>query len=434
MKYFPFPRVLALALTSILLCLAGPLSAQTGSEGYYKDIFMDSGIRLTSKSDLPVARYLDLKIERFISAVTKELTAVDTVLQYATIVGSPIDENGILLYPDGAPRFRMIYVNGGLATQHGRSLTPEGRARIKEYIDAGGSYLGSCAGAFLCGRYMDTIETKPREYLNIWPGYGVDTGMSGTYTGMTLDKDSPLLKYNDFGGDRFVDSVFHNNGCYAVPLLEPGDAKTEVLLRYDADTMKLARPVHGRPSAWAYKQNERSGRVIAVGSHPESRGYGEILDLMAALVRYALDGNGVIVEKGELKDGEPRVMDRRTADQDPAFTRIGDRQYHHFFVNVPKGAKTLTIELSTPAGWKDFDLYLFADRDKQAYRSSAPYKNVVLGSDKTLVIKDPKPGKLFISVFCATTVDTEETKYGDRYVGRTEVLNGIPYTIRTEIE
>jgi hypothetical protein len=30
---------------------------------------MDSGIRLTSKSDLPVARYLDLKMERFISAV-----------------------------------------------------------------------------------------------------------------------------------------------------------------------------------------------------------------------------------------------------------------------------------------------------------------------------------------------------------------------------
>ena len=69
-----------------------------------------------------------------------------------------------------------------------------------------------------------------------------------------------------------------------------------------------------------------------------------------------------------------------------------------------------------------------------AYRSSAPYKNVVLGSDKTLVVKDPKPGKVFISVFCATTVDTEETKYGDRYVGRTEVLNGIPYTITTRIE
>ena len=91
-----------LALTLSLLGMVWPLRAQTGSEGYYKDVFMDSGIRLTSKSDLPVTRYLDLTMERFISAVTKELTAVDTVLQYATFAGSPIDENGVLLYPDGA--------------------------------------------------------------------------------------------------------------------------------------------------------------------------------------------------------------------------------------------------------------------------------------------------------------------------------------------
>lgn len=61
-------------------------------------------------------------------------------------MGSPEDENGILLYPDGEPRFRMIYVNGGLATQHGRSLGEDGRQRIRDYVAAGGSYLGSCAG------------------------------------------------------------------------------------------------------------------------------------------------------------------------------------------------------------------------------------------------------------------------------------------------
>ena len=424
----------AIALIATLSGLSLTVRAQTGSEGYYKDIFMDSGIRLTSKSDLPVARLLDLRMERFISAATKELTDVDTMLQYATFVGSPADENGVLLYPDGAPRFRMIYVNGGLATQHGRSLTPEGRARVKEYIDAGGSYLGSCAGAFLCGRYMDTIEAQPREYLNIWPGYGVDTGMSGTYTGMTLDKDSPLLRYNDFGGDHFIDSVFHNNGCYAVPLLEPGDAKTEVLLRYVADTMKLDRPVHGRPSAWAYKHNDASGRVIAIGSHPESRGYGEILDLMAALVRYALDGNPAPAVKGELKNGEERTMNRRTADNDPLHARIGDLQYHHFYIDVPKGTKKVTVEVATPEGWKNFDLYLFAAPGKPAFKHNATWKNIVLGSDKTLTVDNPKPGRLYVSVQCATTVDTVETKYGDSYTGRTEVLNGVPYTINVKYE
>lgn len=434
MKHVSFSLLLATALTAALSGITFTARAQPGNEGYYKDIFMDSGIRLTSKSDLPVARLLDLKLERFISSATKDLNANDTLMQYATFVGSPLDENGVLLYPDGAPRFRMIYVNGGLATQHGRSLTPEGRARVKEYIEAGGSYLGSCAGAFLCGRYMDTIEAQPREYLNIWPGYGVDTGMSGTYTGMILDKDSPLLRYGDFGGDHFVDSVYHNNGCYAVPLCEPGDAKTEVLLRYDADTMKLERPVHGRPSAWAYKQNDASGRVIAIGSHPESRAYGEILDLMAALVRYALDGNAAPVIKGELKNGEERTMDRRTVDRDPLHTRIGDLQYHHFHVNIPKGTKRATVEVSTPEGWKDFDLYLFADSGKTAFRSSAPYKNVALGSDKTLVIAQPKAGKLYFSVQCATTVETRETKYGDEYTGRTDVLNGVPYTIKVNYE
>ena len=52
-------------LVLVLLGTVCSLQAQTGSEGFYKDIFMDSGIRLTSKSDLPVARYLDLKMERF---------------------------------------------------------------------------------------------------------------------------------------------------------------------------------------------------------------------------------------------------------------------------------------------------------------------------------------------------------------------------------
>ena len=281
---------------------------------------------------------------------------------------------------------------------------------------------------------MDTIEAQPREYLNIWPGYGVDTGMSGTYTGMTLDKDSPLLRYNDFGGDHFIDSVYHNNGCYAVPLLEPGDAETEVLLRYVADTMKLERPVHGRPAAWAYKQNAASGRVIAIGSHPESRGYGEILDLMASLVRYAIDGNGDTPVKGALKDGEPRVMDRTTADKLPAYTRIGDLQYHHFYLDVPKGTKRVTVELSTPEGWKDFDLYLFAAPGKPAFKSNAAWKNVVLGSDKKLTVDNPKAGRLYISVQCATTVDTLESKYGDTYTGRTEVLNGVPYTIKACFE
>ena len=48
-------------------------------EGYYKDIFMDSGIALTSRTYLPSARFLGLDIEYFASALKKNLTAKDTL-------------------------------------------------------------------------------------------------------------------------------------------------------------------------------------------------------------------------------------------------------------------------------------------------------------------------------------------------------------------
>ena len=107
--------------------LAEPAFAQKQERGFYKDVWMDGGVRLTSKKDLPVVRYLGLEMDNLLSAATKDLSARDTLAQARVVVGSELDENGHLLYPDGAPRFRMLYLNGGLATQHGRSLGESGR-------------------------------------------------------------------------------------------------------------------------------------------------------------------------------------------------------------------------------------------------------------------------------------------------------------------
>ena len=422
-------------LAVVLSCSGDFLYARDNERGFYKDIFMDGGVRLTSKQDLPVARYLGLSIEKILSAPTGRLTANDTIFQSLAFIGSPEDENGLLLYPDGEPRFRMIYVNGGLATQHGRSLSEEGRERIREYVRNGGSYLGSCAGAFITGIYCDKVEeTARKEYLAIWPGFCVTTGMTDTYTGMFVEEGSPLLDYCDFGGDMYIDSVYHNGGCYASRLEGYWPEGTEVLLRYDADTMKLYPPAHREVAAWAYKADERSGRVIATGSHPESKCTDERLDLMAAMVRYAMDGNGGPEVKGVLENGVPRAMTCTTGDNNPAFTRIGDRQYHHFTIDVPEGVETLRIDLKTAAGWKDVDMYLFARHGGFAFMDNSGWRNIALGGNKALLVRKPAPGKLYISVYCATTVDTEPTFYGTRYTGRTDVLNGVPYTISVKYE
>jgi hypothetical protein len=152
---------------------------------------------------------------------------------------------------------------------------------------------------------------------------------------------------------------------------------------------------------------------------------------MAAMVRYAFAGNRGPEVKAVLVPGEPRTMKDR---KDPAFAPIGDRQYHHFTVEVPKGVKAMTIDLKGFPGHQDFDLHLYASRTGFAFGGQSTWAHVEYGVDKTLTIKDPKPGKYWISVFCATTVTSAMGKYGVEYSGRTDVLNGVPYIIQVDYE
>ena len=415
--------------------------AQESRCGYYKDVFMDSGIHLEGRRDLPAARFLGLSMETFVAAsyYPCELTIRDTIAQKELICGYPLDENGILLYPDGEPRFRMIYVNGGLATRHGNSLTPEGRENIRKFIENGGSYAGSCAGMFLAsnGVYNEGNEYAPnKSYLSIWPGTTAESWLDNSYTSVKLSKDSPLLKYYDFGGDFRIDNVRHSNGGYAYygegGFIPEG---TEPLVRYVYDTVSVdakTRHMHDQVCAWAYKKNAESGRVVITGSHPEIPAVGERLELMAALLQYAMDGNGAVAVKGDLIPGEVRQMNRSTEDDDPLFTKIGDRQYHHFTVDIPEGTEETVIVLHGYEGADDFDLTLAACKDQLAFHDKTSIKNVSLGCNKTLVLEKPEAGRWYISVFCETTVTAGTGDKGVIYTGRTDVLNGVPYKIKVE--
>jgi hypothetical protein len=190
--------------------------------------------------------------------------------------------------------------------------------------------------------------------------------------------------------------------------------------------------VDGQVSVLSYKKDSRTGRVILCGSHPEEVGEGERLDFMCAMVRYALAGNGTRCVKGTLLNQEPRRMVCKTSDRDPDHTRIGDLQYHYFVLNIPKGIHEVKIRLSPVSGYGDYDLYLCADYSEFPVLSQAQYRNVLAGCEKTLTIPDPEQDRIFVAVYCATSVDTQKTASGYRYVGRTDVLNGVPYIITAE--
>ena len=152
-------RRVLLAIISLLLAL--PVMAESKKhdkaraevlsrgKGFYKEVLMDGGIALTSRYFLPATRFLGVGMDYFTSAPTKKLSPQDTLRQTNIICGSKDDTNGWLLYPDGAPRYRMIYVNGGKSGAHARSLGEEGRKAIQAFVAAGGSYVGTCAGAYI---------------------------------------------------------------------------------------------------------------------------------------------------------------------------------------------------------------------------------------------------------------------------------------------
>ena len=436
-------RYLLLIGTLFLVASSFSYKQKKNSCGYYKDVFMDSGIHMIDRSDLPATRFLGLSMETFIAApyYPSELTIMDTIIQKELMCGNPWDDNGILLYPDGEPRFRMIYMNGGLATRHGNSLTQKGRDNIRKFIENGGSYVGSCAGMFLAsnGVYEEGKEYAPnKSYLSIWPGTTHHTELNDSYSSVRLSEDSPLLKYYDFGGDLMIDSLRHSNGGYAYygegGIIPEG---TEPLLRFVYDTVSVdakTRHIHDQVCTWAYKKNEESGRVVITGSHPEGVTAGERLELMAAMMQYAMDGNGIEKIKGELVPGELREMKKSTADSDPLYTKIGDLQYHHFKVNVPANAKRLVISLKGYDKKDGFDLSLCAKAGEFAFHHNTDIKDVSQGCLKDLIIDVPQAGEWYISVRCENTVETRNGRYGTEYIKGREVLNGVPYSIKVELE
>jgi glutamine amidotransferase-like uncharacterized protein len=403
--------------------------------GYYKEVFMDAGIYLTSRTTLYASELLGASMECFSSADKTELTKVDTLLQTKIMCGSEEDTNGWLLYPDGAPRYRMIYMNGGKARHHANSLTEVGRERLRQFVNGGGSYVGTCAGAFFASRGWVSPQGDKHNndvYLKIYPGLVGRTYLYKTSPAVRVEKKSPLLNYFDFGKDLVVEEVYHNGGCY-LEERSVGETpqKAEILARYIfKDTNEVQ--IDNKPVIWAIKESAERGRVVSSGSHPEKNKEGEQRDLMAAMMVYAMDGNAAPRVKGELEAGKERLMYKRTEDDNPMFTRIGDRQYHHFVINVPEGCQQAVVTLKGVKGEDNFDLTLCATRKELAFCENALVKNNDKGCNKSLVIEKPKAGKWYVSVLCETTVTSTMGKYGTEYSGRTDVLNGVPYSVQVD--
>ena len=383
------------------------------NDAYYKDVFLDGGLYLTSRHILPACDSFSFSQEYFNGGSSK----ADSLRQMEVFAGDELDHNGILLYPDGEPRFRVFYSCGGDSRNHGRSLMAPGRNAVRSFNYAGGSYIGSCAGAFLAAAKRDGSYMP--NYYGIWPGTTSGSGLTKSATGMFVDEGSPLLNYFDFGGDHYIDSVRHNGGCYNKDIY-PG---TEVLARYD----KLGLKMHEHASIWAWKGSPYYGRVICCGSHPEEVLAGERMHLMAAMIYYAIDGRGIAKAKAILSNGQVYTADKDSRDNDPAHARIGDGQCHHYVAGIPKGAKNVRIRLQYTG---DYDIRLLLKKDSFAFEEVADYKDVRAITTKELSFESLRSGTWYIGVYNATRAVVSDGANGlCEYPGQSELLNGIAYSV-----
>lgn len=216
------------------------------------------------------------------------------------------------------------------------------------------------------------------------------------------------------------------------------------MLRYSTSghTDVAARNVNGKISSWTFKKDSTSGRLCAIGSHPEGVSSGERLDLMCAFEKYILDCLGAATIKDTLVNGKEIAMTKNTAENDPSHTRIGDKQNHHFALWIPEGARNLVVTLDKVGGetYEDCQLDLYGKKGTFAFLSKGvDYAIVNDSAHKEIKVAAPAKGLYYICVNCPTTVESTQTTYTNelgktgyyyKYTGHTEVLNGVPYTIK----
>lgn len=464
------------------------------ARGYYKTLFVDGGYGINHfalTSDIPAISYLGLgnDYEYYRSDPNNSVDSI-TCVKYQnnilvnTVSGSASnitwnDHNGVLLYPDGQPRFRFIYMNGGKSTIHGRSLTQAGRDNFHNFFENGGSYVGTCAGSFLASTRVDGTNrynnSNPDKNFSfgIWPGNLNHTHLPRTLelsTVYTCMKVLPALKstnYYDFATRDTVEDVRHHGGSYlphdkynqSVNNSASSDsykAKELLSYRYSShsavssslqyksanSTKDLFKDADGNfvqirdsVSTWSYKASAESGRAVLTGSHPERNTGLTQKKLFSMMFRHAMAGNGSAsadVKSPDLTFGTTRSMTKLTTSNNPDYTKIGDGQYHHFKFTTTSEKSNVKIELSCSES--NIDLYLGLRKGNLAWLSDADYSVCTSGANKTLNIHKLPMGTWYVSVYCATKVNatlvTSNSNSFFKYSGKTVTINGVPYTVK----
>lgn len=153
---------------------------------------------------------------------------------------------------------------GGSGRGIGNGLQSEGRDRLREFIDAGGGYLGVCAGAYFAGSGLENyLHAIPLKHSQPWA-----RGRAMLEIELT-DEGQQLL-----GTDQRVLSTRYNNGPVFLDSdqADGGDPGFIVLARFKTPSKDSRGNVRdemvGQAAIGARLFGQ--GRILIISPHPES--------------------------------------------------------------------------------------------------------------------------------------------------------------------
>ena len=336
--------------------------------GVAADVFVDGGYSLSGVS---------LSREAELLGWTRETLLTSSYsLTRSTIGGNSNDTNGALLFPDGQPRVGVYYHNGGNSSAHQSALGASGKAAIIDFLAAGGSYTGSCAGAWTAKNFGF--------YVGSW----LNNGGSGSHTITLADDGNPISEFMIANGQSLiVPSVpFYGGPGFLESRSRTPDAEFIGKL-----TSGYPSYMRGTDAIILVQPTGDEGGVAIVPNHPEYGRRAIHTYYMAAVLSWAYDTANVTPDvKGSLDYSHPAV----TAD-------VGDGQYHRYAMQVAPGTRELTITTSNAAGTE-----LYVTLNGVAYAGGFDF------AGDEIVISNPAAGEWEVSV-----------------LGTHAVKNGVHYTL-----
>lgn len=151
---------------------------------------------------------------------------------------------------------------GGSGGGQGKALGEEGRKSVREFVSAGGGFVGVCAGAYLASADYDwslhILDAKVVDRKHWNRGFGtVELTLSPSGRGF-------------FETDRERVSIYYHQGPLLTPANDPDIDDYVDLAQFETEIVKNGAPTGVMRGCTAIATGHfRQGRVLAISPHPE---------------------------------------------------------------------------------------------------------------------------------------------------------------------